>query len=48
VPAQQNQTLLLEEKVSRYDPCGSDNKISNFHALIATKPEVFSARFASL
>lgn len=27
--------------------CGGDNKVSNFHALIATKPGVFSARFVS-
>lgn len=27
--------------------CGSYNKVSNFHALIATKPGVSSARFVS-
>ena len=27
--------------------CDSDNKVSNFNALIATKPGVFSARFVS-
>ena len=38
---------VQEEKVFSCELCASDNKVSNFHALIATKPGVFSARFVS-